>query len=392
MVSIVCFLAILLPFTAFCTSSASTITYNVVNFGAKADGITDSTNSFLSAWSSACASTQPATIYVPPGRYLLGSAKFWGQHCKNSAMTMRIAGTLVAPSDYSVIGNNGNWLAFESVNGLSIYGGILDGRGIGLWACKASGKSCPSGATTLAFYNSKNLVVSGLTSLNSQMFHMVVYGCTNAKLQGLKILASASSPNTDGIHLQLSSGVSILNSRIATGDDCVSIGPGNSNLWIESIACGPGHGISIGSLGWDMQEPGVQNVTVKSITFKGTDNGVRIKTWARASSAYVKGILFQQLVMVNVQNPVIIDQNYCPNSKNCPTQVSGVKISDVTYQNIHGTSATQVAVKFDCSKQYPCSRIKLEDVNLTYKTQPAVASCLNAGGTTSGLVAPTGCL
>ncbi|KAK2978764.1 hypothetical protein RJ640_023888, partial [Escallonia rubra] len=224
---------------------------------------------------------------------------------------------------------------------------------------------------TLAFYNSKNIVVSGLTSLNSQMFHMVVYGCTNSKLQGLKILASASSPNTDGIHLQLSSGVSILNSGIATGDDCVSIGPGNSNLWIKNVACGPGHGISIGSLGWDMQEPGIQNVTVKSVTFKGTDNGVRIKTWARASSAYVKGILFQHLVMVNVQNPVIIDQ------------VSGVKISDVTYQNIHGTSEHKLP------KQYPCSRIKLEDVNLTYKTQPAVASCLNAGGTTSGLVAPT---
>ncbi|KAJ0093984.1 hypothetical protein Patl1_26953 [Pistacia atlantica] len=33
----------------------------------------------------------------------------------------------------------------------------------------------------------------------------------------------------------------------------------------------------------------------------------------------------------------------------------GVKISDVTYQGVHGTSATAIAVKFDCSSKYPCS-------------------------------------
>ena len=62
-------------------------------------------------------------------------------------------------------------------------------------------------------------------------------------------------------------------------------------------------------------------MTVKSVTFTGTENGVRIKTWARPSNGFVKDILFQHLVMVNVQNPVIIDQNYCPNGGNCPNQV-----------------------------------------------------------------------
>lgn len=96
---------------------------------------------------------------------------------------------------------------------------------------------------SLGFYNSDNIVVNGLTSLNSQMFHIIIYACRNAKLQGTKITAAGNSPNTDGIHVQLSTGVTILNSRISTGDDCVSIGPGNSNLWIENVACGPGHGI-----------------------------------------------------------------------------------------------------------------------------------------------------
>ena len=64
----------------------------------------------------------------------------------------------------------------------------------------------------------------------------------------------------------------------------------------------------------------------------------------------------------------------------------------MTYQDVHGTSATEVAVNFDCSKNNPCSRITLEDVKLSYKDQPAMASCINAGGSSSGLVEPKACL
>uniref|UniRef100_A0A2N9I987 Pectate lyase superfamily protein domain-containing protein n=1 Tax=Fagus sylvatica TaxID=28930 RepID=A0A2N9I987_FAGSY len=281
----------------FVSALAAPMTYNVVSLGAKADGKSDSTQAFLSAWKFACASVKPATIYVPAGSFYLRQVAFSGP-CKNNAIIIRIDGTLVAPSDFRVIGNSGNWVLFEHVDGVTISGGILDGQGTGLWACKASGKSCPSGATTLEFSNSNNIVVSALTSLNSQMFHIVVNGCHNVKMQGVKVTAAGNSPNTDGIHVQLSSTVAILNSKIRTGDDCISIGPGTTNLWIENVACGPGHGISIGSLGKDQQEVGVQNVTVKTVTFTGTQNGLRIKSWGRPSNGFAKNILFQHAVMV----------------------------------------------------------------------------------------------
>ncbi|KAG2728280.1 hypothetical protein I3760_01G198100 [Carya illinoinensis] len=371
--------------------SATPVTYNVVSLGAKANGKTDSTKAFVTAWTRACASANPATIYVPAGRFYLRSVIFNGP-CRNNAIRVRIEGTLVAPSDYRVLGNGANWILFTHVDGVTVSGGILDAKGTSLWACKSSGKSCPSGATTLQFFNSNNIVVSALTSLNSQMFHIVVNGCQNVKIQAVKVIASGDSPNTDGIHVQSSSGVTILKTKIRTGDDCISIGPGTTNLWIENVACGPGHGISIGSLGKDLKEDGVQNVTVKTVIFTGTQNGVRIKSWARPSNGFARNILFQHIVMVNVQNPVLIDQNYCPDNKDCPGQVSGVKIRDVTYQDIHGTSATAVAVKFDCSSKNPCSRIRLENVKLTYKNKVAEASCVHAAGTSSGLVQPSGCL
>uniref|UniRef100_A0A0A0LCF2 Polygalacturonase n=1 Tax=Cucumis sativus TaxID=3659 RepID=A0A0A0LCF2_CUCSA len=148
---------------------------------------------------------------------------------------------------------------------------------------------------------------------------------------------------------------------------------------------------SIGSLAKDLQEDGVQNVTVKNVVFSRTQNGVRIKAWGKPSNGFARNILFQHIVMDNVQNPIVIDQNYCPSHKGCPEKASGVKINDVTYQDIHGTSATKVAVKFDCSPINPCVRIKLENVKLTYMNQTAQATCNNVGGIAAGLVQPTSC-
>ncbi|KAL9678263.1 hypothetical protein QQ045_016106 [Rhodiola kirilowii] len=187
--------------------------------------------------------------------------------------------------------------------------------------------------------------------------------------------------------------VTILTSVIGTGDDCVSIGPGTNNLWIENVNCGPGHGISIGSLEKDYEEAGVQNVTVKTVTFSGTQNGARIKSWARPSTGFVKNVVFEDITVQNAGNPItIIDQNYCPHNEACPGEASGVEISDVTYKNIHGTSTTKVAVKLDCSWSTPCKNIILDDVRLTYKDTQAEALCSNADGSTSGVVEPSSCL
>ncbi|KAK1426417.1 hypothetical protein QVD17_15088 [Tagetes erecta] len=371
---------------------AAAASYNVKKLGAKPDGKTDSTNAFITAWSRACGSDQPATMYVPRGTYMVGGMEFSGP-CKNGDVTIRIDGTLVAPKNYFVLGKAKYWLRLQYVHGVTVVGGVMDAKGAALWGCKlSSSKNCPDGATSLAIINSEDVKVYNLTSTNSQMFHIVINGCNNVKMVGANVMAPWNSPNTDGIHVQLSTEVTILNSTISTGDDCISIGPGATNLWIENVNCGPGHGISIGSLGKDLNEQGVRNVTVKRVNFKDADNGLRIKSWARPSNGFVNDVLFQNAMMTNVENPIVIDQNYCPGLKNCPNQASGVKINNVKYENVHGTSATKVAVKFDCSKKYPCKGITMQDVNLTFKNKvPASAYCVNAGGKTSGVMKPTGC-
>ena len=146
-------LIVLVALINLCTFS-NAWSYNVVNFGAKGDGRTDSTQAFQTVWSNACASTKPTTIYVPRGRYYLRSGTFNGP-CKNNAIFIRIDGTLVAPSDFQVIGNSAAWVVFRHVDGVTISGGNLDGKGVGLWTCKNSSISttCPSGATVSKYIN-----------------------------------------------------------------------------------------------------------------------------------------------------------------------------------------------------------------------------------------------
>ncbi|KAI3848295.1 hypothetical protein MKX03_003063 [Papaver bracteatum] len=391
-----CFWYVFMIIMSLYSVKAREVVYNVVTkFGANPDGKTDATNSFLIAWKTACNSAgyNSAIIYVPRGKYVLNQAIFKGQ-CKNNIyITFQIDGILLSPKDYSVLGQTGKWIAFEDVSRVSIKGGTIDARGMALWSCKLAEKKCPAGATqSLLFSNSKDITVAGLTSINSQMFHIVINGCQNVHMEGVKVKASGTSPNTDGIHVQSSTNVNIIGATIMTGDDCISIGPGTFHLWIEKVVCGPGHGISIGSLGKGFDEPGVQNVTVKSVTFSNTENGLRIKTWGRPSDGFVRGVNFQGAKMNNVNNPIIIDQNYCPHNEDCPDQISGIQISDVHYKDITGTSATRVAVNFDCSSKKPCKDITLENIKLTYRNQPAHATCINADGSASGFVEPASCL
>lgn len=96
---------------------------------------------------------------------------------------------------------------------------------------------------SITFNWADNVVISGLTSINSQLSHLVINSCNNVVVRNVKLIAPDQSPNTDGIHVQTSTGVTITGSTMQTGDDCISIGPGTKNLLMRDIKCGPGHGV-----------------------------------------------------------------------------------------------------------------------------------------------------
>ncbi|XWS16812.1 hypothetical protein CRYUN_Cryun33cG0012500 [Craigia yunnanensis] len=154
-------------------------------------------------------------------------------------------------------------------------------------------------------------------------------------------------------------------SAVADGrtDNRKSYPPRNTKIDIY-VYCGPGHGISVGSLGKFKGEDNVEGLVVRKCTSNGTDNGVRIKTWESPWKSKASNFIFEDIFMDKVTNPVIVDQTYFPQPPCNQQTASHVQIEDVTYRNIWGTSSSQIAVSMQCSKQFPCKNIVMEDINL----------------------------
>ncbi|KAH7652162.1 Polygalacturonase protein [Dioscorea alata] len=377
-------------------SSSEGRSVSVDDFGAKGDGYTDDTKAFGDAWLFACSSPYKRIIEIPAGKvYLVKPIDFAGP-CK-SKLTLLIMGTIIAPPDPKIWDgqNTRKWLYFHGIRRLIVAGGgTINGMGQKWWSqsCKINKtKPCQHAPTAITFHRTKHLIIQELTLMNSQQMHMSFTNCFHVKASRMKLVAPPYSPNTDGIHISASTSVVIQDSTIETGDDCISVVSNSSNVRIRNIACGPGHGISIGSLGKSRSLSQVHDVRVDGAFISNTENGVRIKTW-QGGCGFVSNIVFHNIFMRNVSNPIIIDQYYCDSPHQCANQTSAVKVEDVSFIGIKGTSATENAIKFACSDSFPCERIFLEDICLAFSGGEPTSYCWKASGLSFGLVHPPSCL
>ncbi|CAN8256032.1 unnamed protein product [Cochlearia groenlandica] len=376
---------------------------SVTSFGAIGNGKTDDTKAFLKAWEAICngESGGNTKLVVPRGKtFFIKPISFVGP-CKSSSISFVIKGNLVAPGYTWFTGKYPAWISFDSVNGLVVAGGgTIDGRGSAWWG------KVQNRPSAIHFNSCNGLRVSNLNHLNSPRNHISLSCSENIKVSGLWMTAPWDSPNTDGIDISNCKGVDIRDSTIATGDDCIAIGSGSSFINITGLFCGPGHGISIGSLGEKGEFATVEEVNVKNCTLTNTMNGVRIKTFQHGSG-YARKISFEDINMVASSNPIIIEQNYHDRSKtegisleaynnyrSChlsrayqsrPGNGRGVKVSDVRYTNIRGSSASDEAITLNCDEDLGCADIVMDHVNIVSATSghKVWATCKNVHGTSS---------
>ncbi|CAN4112887.1 unnamed protein product [Withania somnifera] len=375
------------------TDRGNKVLVNVDSFGAVGDGASDDTKAFADAWKQAC-STPKSVFLVPAGHsYLVNATRFRGP-CAGR-LRVQIEGTIVAPDDpknWDFTRNGRIWLGFFNLTGALFQGGgVIDGSGSKWWAasCKKNKTNpCLAAPTALTIYSSSGIKVKDLTIQNGQQMNFVISRSDSIRITGVKVSSPEDSPNTDGIHITESTNVVLQNSKIGTGDDCVSIVNASSNIKMKGIFCGPGHGISIGSLGKDNSVGIVTRVVLDNAFLKGTTNGLRIKTW-QGGSGYVRAVRFQNVMMQDVSNPIIIDQFYCDSPKSCQNQTSAVEISEIVYRNVSGTSKSQKAIKFACSDYVPCSHIVLNNINLETRDGTAEVYCYSATGTGYGYIHPS---
>ncbi|KAK8474757.1 hypothetical protein V6N12_036923 [Hibiscus sabdariffa] len=279
----------------------------------------------------------------------------------------QLGGTLIAPESTSwTDGQVAVWIQFSSVENLILDGGgTIDGQGSIWWQpCMKTSIfgfyfDCNRRPTALHFNNCNGLRLKGLTHLNSPMLHISINACKDVVVSNLHIKAPEDSPNTDGIDIADSSNVQIQDSTIGTGDDCVAINGGSCFINITGVNCGPGHGISVGSLG-DGPYDTVEEFHVKNCNFSNTQNGGMGKL----------------------------------HSYEILQKATAIQVSDVTYSDIQGTSASDRAIDLDCDKVVGCSNIVMNNVQITRSgTGPQIyGSCNNAHGTAINVQPEVPCL
>ncbi|XP_045810463.1 probable polygalacturonase At3g15720 [Trifolium pratense] len=362
--------------------------FNILKYGAKGDGHTDDSNAFLKAWKDACSSTKGTpTLIVPAGKIFMTQPLTFQGPCKSRRMNVMIRGTITAPKNRehwkSDSNDHDSWITFSHISGLVVNGGgTLNGQGASWWDKNGSDRP-----TAVRFLGCDNLKHNSLTHLNSPKNHISITGCDGVLISNVKLIAPETSPNTDGVDISSSTKVFIEHSTISTGDDCVAINSGSKFINITNVKCGPGHGISIGSLGKNGEYATVENIYVAHITFTRTTNGARIKTW-EGGSGYARKITYKNITLVGVKNPVIIDQQY-----NALQAIGkGVKISDVTFRNFRGTAKNKKAIELNCGS-IGCTNIVLEEINIFgLNGERMSSSCKNAHVTSSSCNPTVACI
>ncbi|XP_076890639.1 exopolygalacturonase-like [Bidens hawaiensis] len=307
-------------------------------------------------WNNACASGSGKFV-LSTGNSPIGPLTFRGP-CKGGKMEVDIIGTVTAIPKNS---NFDTWISFHNVENLHISGsgGKFDGQGSGWWnTCKKA----------LAFHNCPGLFLDRVTSTNSQRNHLSTNACDDGTINDITVIADKDSPNTDGIDISATNGLNIVGGNIGTGDDCIAINAGSFNINITDLHCGPGHGISVGSLGRHNAREYAGSIRVIGATFTNTQNGVWVKTVPEGSGS-ASEITFSNIEMTNVQNPITLTHSltFSPH-QTCDKDEkpnSVVHIKDVTFYDIHGTCTYEDAINIHCAKNPGgCVGITLNKINI----------------------------
>ncbi len=272
--------------------------FDIVKFGAKGDGATDASRALRGAIG-ACAAAGGGRVVVPPGRYLTGPIHL------RSGVQLHVAegATLLFtpnPAAYlpvvftrfegmEIMGYSPLIYAFEAQNVAVTGRGTLDGQAGAEHWWPWKGGARPAAGTQFAArtrlieqigqgvpvaqrvygegsflrpsfvqpYRCQNVLVEGVTIVNSPMWEVHPVLCTNVTVRDVTV--RSHGPNNDGCNPESCRDVLIDRCTFDTGDDCIALKSGRNddgrrvnvpveNVVIRDCVMKDGHGgVVIGS-------------------------------------------------------------------------------------------------------------------------------------------------
>ncbi|ROV94827.1 hypothetical protein VPNG_09313 [Cytospora leucostoma] len=281
-------------------------------------------------------------------------------------------------------------------------GGTLDGNGQAWYDAYAEDEYTVR-PMLIGIDGLKNSVLTDLVLYRSPMYYVFAANSSNVVFNNFSISGLSTSKhtakNTDGWDTYRSSDITIANSVIQNGDDCVSFKPNSTYILVESLSCNGSHGISVGSLGQYVGEYDiVEDIYAANISMHNAGAGARIKVWPNTSSelsgdlqggggsGHVKNITFDGFGIDNVDWAIQITQCYGQkNTTLCLDYPSPLTISDIYLKNFNGTTSSKYSpevASFACSSEGVCGDIYAENINVSSpKGVLNEAYCLNVNQT-----------
>lgn len=194
------------------------------------------------------------------------------------------------------------------------------------------------------FTDCKNVLLQGITLLNSPSFHFVPTRCTNVIIDGITVKCPWNAQNGDALDITCCKNVLIVNNTIDAGDDgiCMKGGAG-----AKGVQAGPCENINIqdnkvyhahgGFVIGSEFSGGMKNILVRNNTFQGTDTGLRFKSAVKRGGE-TENIYIDHIYMTDIASDAItFETTYADNHVGSNGQVSAPQSTEFVphFKDIH---------------------------------------------------------
>jgi alpha-L-rhamnosidase len=375
------------------TPTPSPARYNLLKFGAAPDPTRLNTAAIQSAIDH-IASSGGGTLIVPRGLFLTGALFLKpAVHLHLSAGAVLQGSTDVADyprRDTRIEGHTEPWcpaiLNASGIDHLRITGpGTIRGGGKPFWDAFWNRYHADHTTKNLDVYRPRNIfledctnvLIQGIRLRDSGFWNLHLFRCQHVKIEGVDIRAPYPSPSTDGIDVDSSRHVEIVNCHISVNDDCIAIKgnkgpfaasqpdiPPVEHVRIHRCTFGFGHGVlTLGSEACVVRDVVVENCTVRhAARAKETNVVARLKLRPDTPQHY-ENIHWRNIKVEGCCELIAIKawtQYFDLKGQPAPIQV----VKNISMSNVKGRLAHFGEIAGP--KAATVSNIRLENINVRY--------------------------
>lgn len=374
--------------------------YNITNYGAVADGITNNSTAIQKAIDE-CTAAGGGVVLIPSGQYMSGTLRLKSNvelHLEMGAVlisSIREEDIINYTADFETNTNDSGWeggcflCAFHEKN-ITISGsGTIYGQGDKIFydADNDNGyHECPKCVNglrprTTFFEDIENLRVTGITFKDAAFWTLHMAGCRRVMVDNIKILNDLRGPNNDGIDPDSCKDVVISNCIIESGDDAIVVkntlemgkkyGPCENVIIRGCVLHSQDSALKIGTETYDA----IRNIVLTDCIVKDCSRGVGI--WVR-DGATIENIQVHNITGSTRRYADAFAEDGDPGwwGKGDPIFISNTPrykdsskktgiIRNVTFRDIDMTCEAGILLRAD--KGCPIENIKLKDITLTMK-------------------------